>query len=829
MSTASVSGLSAPDSSYDFLSSMFQTVWFEFSIFLGTFVIALILKLAYPKQTAKKGKDLYESVPMGKEAPRQVRSPVGMRSNAASFNTAIPEKRRSSSGTSISPERTQTSTNLSDRCNDPVRSIIEVCNSAIRGSTRSSQMALDMYEEMKLAGVHEQLKDLDAQIRARSKYSLQDFYNTLVQCATRVGKPNLVQAFFGDMRKLDIPRERGIYESAMKILAGKKCYQQALAVYSHMEQDGIEPSPVTCSCLISFAAEVGELDRAISFFEKLSALERPSIRAFMTILRVFSKRHDWQRSVQAIADMRNRGLAPDTLVYNIVLATCVQSEHIDQAEALLMEMLNQKPPVVDVVSFNTVIKGLAQQGEFNRAIGFLEEMSKHNVQPNIITFNTVMDSAVRCDRPAEAWRVLGLMKQAGFCPDKYSCSILVKGLHAGSGPTEEQIRNCLGLIETMTGSDNQQLIEGMLQSLLDASVGQGNLVLTKKILDRLRHQKTDLSAGTYSALLKFLAGANEFRLCLQLWEDMLWCNKSCQVMTTTFGILVEVFVTNGQVEQAFQLYQSVQSRWSSSDSGTSAFVTFIKALCKARRPNLAIQAYETAKSVNACTLKDLDLTTFALLAKAQCEAGGTTAAVAMLDDARQNGLQPDDAMVSPLLTSCFREAQLELGQKIFEEYLAAGGQPNQVMLCTMVKLYGRCQKLQMALSLVETVQSRFNLRPSIPTYTALLHACMRNKQVGQALKMFRDICDPACKGPDAPDAAMYTTMISGCTQANMVGPGLELAEEALEKQINVSQEVLQGLVAAGLRRKQPAPIMKQLKQLAEKCKIPIDSGSSVTA
>lgn len=813
-------------STVDAFSSALHSVWFELSVFLATFVIALVLKWAYPKETSKKCKEFLEEVPIGKEAPRPRRrqeSWAHVNTSGNRGNNATAEKRSSPSGT-VEGLRNGTPSNLSDLCKDPVRGIIEICGSSMRGSSRSSQAALDLYEDMRTAGAHAQFKNLEGQVRGRSKYSLADFYNTLIQCATRVGKPNLVQVFFEDMQKLDIPRDRCIYESAMKILAGKKCYQQALAVYSQMEQDGIEPSPVTCSCLINFAAEVGELDRAITFFEKLSKMERPSIRAFMTILRVFSKMHDWQRSLQAIADMQKQGLTPDTLVYNIVLATCVQSEKIDQAEVLLKKMLSQNPPVMDVVSFNTVIKGLAQKGEFNRAIAFLEEMTEKGVQPNTITFNTIMDSAVRCNKPAEAWRVLGLMKTAGFCPDKYSCSILVKGLHAGSGATEEQIQNCLGLIESMTAAGNSQLIEGMFQSLLDASVALGNLRLTKEILDRLRVQKVIPSAGTYNTLLKFLGGNSEFALCLQLWQDMRSSNNTPQAMITTFGMLIEIFVTNGQISQAFQLYQNVQDCWSLNESGTTAFMAFARALCKAHRPNLAIQAYQNAKAEGASALKELDLTTYALLIKAQCEVEGLAAAVPILDDARQMGLKPDDPIVSTLLTACFREAQVDLGHKIFEDHLAAGGRPNQVMLCTMVKLYGRCQRLQMALSLVETMQSRFGLEPSGPTYTSLLQACVRNKQLSQALKIFQDICNPDRKNAITPDAAMYTMLISGCTQANMVGQGAELAEGALQKHINVSEDVIQSLVAAGIKKKPSPVVMKQLRDLAEKYKIPIAGG-----
>jgi pentatricopeptide repeat protein len=286
--------------------------------------------------------------------------------------------------------------------------------------------------------------------------------------------------------------------------------------------------------------------------------------------------------------------------------------------------------------------------------------------------------------------------------------------------------------------------------------------------------------------------------------------------------LVEIFVTNGHVAQAFQLHQNVQARWPCKDIGASALSAFIQALCKARHPNLAIQAYDTAKAEGALTPKDLDLTSCGLLVKAQCEAGGLAAAVAMVEDVRKLGLKPDDAMVSPLLTACFREAQVKLGQTLFEEFLASGGRPNQVMLCTMVKLYGRCQKLQMALDLVELVKNRYNLEPSGPTFTALLQACVRNKQPNQALKIFHELRN---QSTITLDASMYSTLIGACTQANMVRTGIQLAEEALQKSIDVPSDVLQNLVVSGIRRRPPVVEMNQISDFVEKYNVPIDDKS----
>merc|ERR1719284_1549013 len=112
----------------------------------------------------------------------------------------------------------------------------------------------------------------------------------------------------------------------MKLLAGKRQHPLALDVYDRLVADGHEPSAVTCSCLINFAAEVGDQDRAISFFEKLSSISTPSIRACMTVLRVHAKRQDWESSLATLRQMKRRGVDPDSLVLNFALATGVAAD-----------------------------------------------------------------------------------------------------------------------------------------------------------------------------------------------------------------------------------------------------------------------------------------------------------------------------------------------------------------------------------------------------------------------------------------------------------------------------------------------------------------------
>lgn len=221
-----------------------------------------------------------------------------------------------------------------------------------RQGPQNSVDALAIYEELKANGEHLGIKD-----HASGKHSPTDVFNLLVQCAGRVGWFGIIESLLDDMANAGIERSLGFYEGTMKMLASKKCYKEAMCVCSRLEADGLEPSPVTLSCLINFAVEIGDIDRAIGFFNRLASTSTPSIRAYMTILRVHSKRHDWIKSLALIRDMQHRQAPIDSLVLNVVLATGVAAVALDAAKELLAEFSEIK--IADVISFNTLMKGFA--------------------------------------------------------------------------------------------------------------------------------------------------------------------------------------------------------------------------------------------------------------------------------------------------------------------------------------------------------------------------------------------------------------------------------------------------------------------------------------
>merc|ERR1719420_2616557 len=116
------------------------------------------------------------------------------------------------------------------------------------------------------------------------------------------------------------------------------------------------------------------------------------------------------------------------------------------------------------------------------------------------------------------------------------------------------------------------------------------------------------------------------------------------------------------------------------------------------------------------------------------------------------------------------------------------------------------------------MQSRYGLPPSSATYTCLIHACVRNKQIGQALNVLDQMRE---RLGTSPDTATYSMLINGCaTSSPHLTRGLQLADEALQQRVDISAEVLQGLVTSGLRRRPPAAVVQQIQEFSKKHNVP---------
>lgn len=372
--------------------------------------------------------------------------------------------------------------------------------------------ALTDYEEMRKIGLHMRIeKDLIG-----SSHSAVDFFRALVQCAGRSGRPALVELILDDMADAGVELPENIYESAMRLLSGKSCFKEALRVYKRMLQQNLEPSLTTMSCVIGFSAELGDFEEAATTFDQLCNRGVPSVRACMSILRVYTKKTEWAASRQLLYKVQQLGGEVDTVMLNTVLSTGVNANEVNDAEELLSSELAL--PIADVVSYNIILKGFAQSCELDRAIKLLHMMRKRGVDPNLISFNTALDATVRARRSSDTWCLYDLMViELRMQPDKCTCSTLVKSFSVNRSETVERVVKMLDLIEKLPGC-SEKLYQSLLSGCLNAALRLRKVSLAMKAFAKLCEWKMVVTATELRILVVLAAAEGDAAACRTIWS-----------------------------------------------------------------------------------------------------------------------------------------------------------------------------------------------------------------------------------------------------------------------------------------------------------------------
>lgn len=376
----------------------------------------------------------------------------------------------------------------------PANPVVQLADDSISMRVSTGRV-LCRYAELKAGNLLSNIdKDL---VAAPSPHTVEAFFQSLVQCACRGSQPELVEGLLDDMEAAGGTRSIEFYESAMRLLAAKKCFKEALAVNDRLERDGLTASTVTQSCLVSFAAELGLDDKTIQYFERLCKLGPPSLRACMVVLRVHSKKHDWPGSAARFRSLVDMGVEIDGLCLNIVLATGVATGMVKEAEAFLSEDLVAR--TADTISYNTILKGLAQKGLIDDASRFFDAMEKRGASPNIITFNTMIDAAVRARNTDQAWRLYDVMQQSPTMkPDKCTCSTLVKALQ--HRPTSLQVKRTLELVGSVVEGCQKDLAGRLLSSVLYAALRISDVATVLETKSKILEQGFALSESDTRAI-----------------------------------------------------------------------------------------------------------------------------------------------------------------------------------------------------------------------------------------------------------------------------------------------------------------------------------------
>merc|ERR1740138_50011 len=178
---------------------------------------------------------------------------------------------------------------------------------------------------------------------------------------------------------------------------------------------------------------------------------------------------------------------------------------------------------------------------------------------------------------------------------------------------------------------------------------------------------------------------------------------------------------------------------------------------------------------NAVPAVEPDIVTYSTIVKGFCNAGHLDRALKVLKDMHASGkYKPDEVMYNSLLDGCAREHRPDEALRLFGEMKKAGVPPSNFTLSMLVKLMGRCKRLNQAFTLIEEITQEYGLKVNIPVYTCLISACFNNRQAFKALAVH----DKIIKEGLFADEMTYNSLVQGCLKAGLPDKAVQLAKYA---------------------------------------------------
>merc|ERR1719238_2068104 len=116
---------------------------------------------------------------------------------------------------------------------------------------------------------------------------------------------------------------------------------------------------------------------------------------------------------------------------------------MDRASGLLEDM-RESSVEPDIITYSTIVKGYCLEGDVERAFNVLEDMKGDDkFAPDEIMYNSILDGCAKQHRVDDALRLLEEMKSTGVIPSNHTLSILVKLLgRCPPPPGRNEVHRC---------------------------------------------------------------------------------------------------------------------------------------------------------------------------------------------------------------------------------------------------------------------------------------------------------------------------------------------------------------------------------------------------
>jgi len=402
-------------------------------------------------------------------------------------------------------------------------------------------------------------------------------------------------------RLLDELTQKGIanntsYHGLLNARVNAGDLQGAWKIITEMQVNGISPNAVTCAILLKgrlqsaeevsrvlalvdamaepmdevlFMAvaeacvRVDRLDILSKHLEKFKqqgatgSLSHEAYRLYGSMIKAYGRAHDTKRVWDIWHQMMSDPAQLTSVTLGCMVEALVANGQSQEAWDLVQGLLKDEDTkvLVNTVICSSILKGFAYTKDTEKVMEVYRQMQANEIQPNTITFNTMLNAFAQCGTMQYAPQLLQDMKAAhpAVEPDIVTYSTLVKGYcYAGC------LDRALQVFSDMQQEKRCMPDEVLFNSLLGGCAKEFRLEEALQLLDQMRKTGVAPSNFTLSMLVKLMCRCRRLDQAFSMLDDMSKEYKF-KINIQVYTCLIQGCFHNGQIDKALAVYSRIIS------------------------------------------------------------------------------------------------------------------------------------------------------------------------------------------------------------------------------------------------------------------------------
>ena len=322
-----------------------------------------------------------------------------------------------------------------------------IYNTVISACSRAREVgaAMSIYTKMKKVGIRPDVVTFNALMSAcagAGRY--RDAMSLLQQCQREPGvDPDIItytnamrassraRRFKDALELFEVAKDMKLkpdvycYTTAIDACAKGKMWRKAMDLLDDMRRNDVSPSEVTYSVAIAACGNGGQWQRAMELLNQMRDRGMPiNVITYSSAISALAKgarrsvrdgdgavpEELYVRALELLDTMAGEGVEPDAYSYSAAMSACASAGRWEEALRLIARMRKAGPRTQpNKITYTAAISACGRAGQWEHALRLFDEMRNDGLQPDRISYNSIITALRIGSQPERAYEVWGEM------------------------------------------------------------------------------------------------------------------------------------------------------------------------------------------------------------------------------------------------------------------------------------------------------------------------------------------------------------------------------------------------------------------------------------